>query len=268
MIWLQRWSVGKVLYILTRYWGLLDGILILWYDFYTRFTPDSCRIVYMAASCSVNFGIITCSVVLILRTYAIWGKNIYVLIYLVLFQFVSIVVAIYILRRSANSITFVPLGLPTIVPCVPKLANDEVLVIFCFHMGFELNVLCLSLFKWIPQWRDGSTLLVRTLYRDGIIYFAVLFSISLINTILVIKLFNSPYFYILMEPQRALHSILTSRLIINVREAAVAGQGDQECLVSTVSKSLYFANGISSRNDDDDDNINDEHKIQQTVVIV
>ncbi len=30
MIWLQRWSVGKVLYILTRYWGILDGILILW----------------------------------------------------------------------------------------------------------------------------------------------------------------------------------------------------------------------------------------------
>ncbi len=30
MIWLQRWSVGKVLYILTRYWGLLDGILLLW----------------------------------------------------------------------------------------------------------------------------------------------------------------------------------------------------------------------------------------------
>jgi len=30
MIWFQRWSVGKVLYILTRYWGLLDAILLLW----------------------------------------------------------------------------------------------------------------------------------------------------------------------------------------------------------------------------------------------
>jgi len=247
MIWFQRWSVGKVLYILTRYWGLLDGILLLWYDFYARLTPDSCRIVYIAASCSVNFGIIMCSVVLILRTYAIWGKNIYVLIYLASFQFVSVLVIIFALRQSAKSTTFMPLGLPTIVACVPKMANDKVLVIFCFHMGFELNVLCLSLFKWIPQWREGSsTLLIRTLYRDGIIYFAVLFSISLANAILVIKLFNSPYYYILMEPQRALHSILTSRLIINVREAAMTGRGPYDWLTSTASESLNFANDVSS----------------------
>jgi len=40
VIWLQRWSVGKILYILARYWGILDGILLLWYDFYARLTPD------------------------------------------------------------------------------------------------------------------------------------------------------------------------------------------------------------------------------------
>jgi len=116
------------------------------------------------------------------------------------FQFVFIVVAIFVIRQSTKATTFLPTPLPAVVTCLPKLANDKVLIIFCFLMGFELNVLCLSLFKWIPQWREGSsTLLIRTLYRDGIIYFAVLFSVSLANTILVIKLFNSPYFYILME---------------------------------------------------------------------
>ncbi len=38
-----------------------------------------------------------------------------------------------------------PLGLPTIVACVPKMANDKVLVIFCFHMGFELSELYLHI---------------------------------------------------------------------------------------------------------------------------
>jgi len=260
MIWLQRWSVGKVLYILTRYWGLLDGILNLWYDFYTGLTPDSCRILYIAATCSVHFGIVMCSMVLILRTYAIWGKNIYVLIYLASFQFVFIVVIIFTFRQSVKSTTFEPLGLPTIVACVPKLADDKVLVISCFHMGFELNVLCLSLFKWIPQWREGSsTLLIRTLYRDGIIYFAVLFSISMANAIFVIKLFNSPYYYILMEPQRAMHSILTSRLIINLRKAAITGQGAQEYLTGTASEGLTFANGVSSESDCGQ---NDDHELE------
>ncbi len=38
-----------------------------------------------------------------------------------------------------NIVLVVPLGLPTIVACVPKLADDKVLVISCFHMGFELS---------------------------------------------------------------------------------------------------------------------------------
>jgi len=216
---------------------------------------------YIVASCSVNFGIIMCSVVLTLRTYAIWGKNIYVFIYLASFQIVFIIVTIFAVRQTAKSTTFVPSPFPTIVACLPQLANDKVLVIFCFHMGFELNVLCLSLFKWIPQWREGSTLLIRTLYRDGIIYFAVLFSISLANAILVIKLFNSPSYYILLEPQRVLHSILTSRLIINVRKAAMVGQGPHELLTITASKSINFAD-VANSGIDNDQNENVDHEIQ------
>ncbi len=30
LIWRQRWSVGKVLYILTRYTALFDAVVLLW----------------------------------------------------------------------------------------------------------------------------------------------------------------------------------------------------------------------------------------------
>lgn len=29
-IWLQRWSLGKWVYILTRYWAFFDVIVLLW----------------------------------------------------------------------------------------------------------------------------------------------------------------------------------------------------------------------------------------------
>ncbi len=66
---------------------------------------------------------------------------------------------------------------------------------------------------------------------------------------------------LLLRPQRAMHSILTSRLIINVREAAIAGQGAQEYLTGTGLKSLNFADSGSSESDSDE---NDDRQIQHS----
>jgi len=74
--------------------------------------------------------------------------------------------------------------------------------------------------------------LIRILYRDGIIYFLALFSISLANAVVIFKLFNSPYYYVLFEPQRILHGILASRVIINLRKAMDVTE------VATLSKSF------------------------------
>ncbi len=62
-----------------------------------------------------------------------------------------------------------------------------------------------------------------------------------------------------LRPQRAMHSILTSRLIINLRKAAIAGQGAQEYLTGTASEGLNFANGVSSESDCGQ---NDDHEVE------
>jgi len=127
---------------------------------------------------------------------------------------------------------------------------------------FDAKSLVIDHFSKRSLWQTQSSLLSYSIRHTSTYWW----SSEIWDHLFTISFNRKPLSF--LRPQRALHSILTSRLIINVREAAVAGQGDQECLVSTVSKSLYFANVISSRNDDDDDNNNDEHKIQQTVVIV
>ncbi|KLO09661.1 hypothetical protein SCHPADRAFT_943473 [Schizopora paradoxa] len=217
-IWYHGWSVGKVLYILTRYSCFFDAVVVLWYSFSTSLSSESCRILYEMTNWSMTVGVIMCQVVFIIRTYAIWGKNNLILAYLSAVEVTAVVASIIELNQSNRSVIFVPSPSQAIVPCVPILGNNKLFICFSIVMVVELNILCLSLIKGFSQWKRESTPLVHTLYRDGVVYFAVLFSISLMNLIFVLKTFNTPYFYIVAEPQRVFHSVLASRVIINVRK--------------------------------------------------
>ncbi|KLO09662.1 hypothetical protein SCHPADRAFT_943474 [Schizopora paradoxa] len=214
-IWKQRWSVGKVLYIFTRYSCFFDAAVVLWYSFSASLSSESCRVLYEMSNWSMTVGVIMCQVVFIIRTYAILGKNNLLLAYLSAVEVTAVVASIIELNQSNRSVIFVASPSQAIVPCVPILGNNKLFICFSIVMIVELNILCLSLIKGFSQWKRESTPLVHTLYCDGVVYFAVLFSISLMNLIFVLKTFNTPYFYIVAEPQRVFHSVLASRVIIN-----------------------------------------------------
>jgi len=252
LIWLQPWSVGKVMYLLTRYCGFFEAFWILWYSFDTNLTPDSCRKVYQIAVWSMTFGIIVCQVVLIIRTYAIWERRITILLYLCSIQAVAIIIISFELNQSNQSVIFVPSPSPTTVPCVPTLSNNKLFVVYCCVMGLELNILCLSLVKGLSQWRRDSMPLVRTLYRDGVVYFAVLFTISMTNVIFITTTFYSPYYYLLAEPQRVFHSVLAARLIINLRKSVATMSSEDGSSIfakgfgEIFTESIDFVNGVNS----------------------
>jgi len=256
LIWRQRWSVGKVLYLLTRYTALFDAVILLWYNFYPGHAVDTCRLSYTIAFWSMVIGIICSEVVLILRTYAIWGQNLIVLVYLGSLQVVIIILSIRFNYEAVKSITFVSSPLPAIVSCLPISGNGKMSIAYCCVMVAEINVLVLSLYKGLSQWKRDSTPLVHTLYRDGVLYFAVLFSITVANAVIIIKMYNTPYYYILTEMQRVLHSILASHLIMNVRRVAAAATAGShhEYIVDTnvtnsksrLTESLGLSTGLYS----------------------
>ncbi|KLO16039.1 hypothetical protein SCHPADRAFT_901857 [Schizopora paradoxa] len=218
LIWSQCWSFGKVFYILTRYLNFLDTATILWYSFDPKLTIESCRRLYETGMWLITIGITICHVVLVVRTYAIWERSHSILAYLISIQIATFVIEVFQLDQAVKSITFTPSPVPTIVPCIPTLGNNGMFRVFCIVLGFEGNILCLLFYKAVSQWRRDSTPLIHALYRDGFIYFAVLFAISLSNTVVVLKFFESPYYYVTIQLQRVFHSILASRLIIKLRK--------------------------------------------------
>ncbi|KLO09664.1 hypothetical protein SCHPADRAFT_931034 [Schizopora paradoxa] len=218
LIWLQRWSFGKAFYILARYSNFLDASLVIWYSFDASLTTESCRSLYEAEMWSATFGIAFCYVILVVRTYAIWERKSLVLVYLFSVQLITFIIEAIQVDEAFKAMTFAPSPVPTIVPCIATLGNNRMFTVFCIMLGFEFNILCLMLCKGFFQWRRDSTALIHTLYRDGFIYFVVLFASSMVNAIVISKFFNSPYFYVTIQLQRAFHSILASRLILNLRK--------------------------------------------------
>ncbi|KLO18884.1 hypothetical protein SCHPADRAFT_885781 [Schizopora paradoxa] len=243
-IWRQPWSIGKTMYLLTRYSVFIDSVLILWYQFYPGNTIKSCQTLYIVASWFMTSGIILCETILILRTYAIWGKNKLVLAYMASVQTVAIILSVYFMHESIKSTTFISLVSPSIITCLPVLGNNRMLIVYCCIMVAESNVLFLSLYRGFTQWKRDSTPLVRVLYRDAI---------SLANAVIVSELFNSPFYYILSLMQRVFHSILTSHLIMNVRKAAIGREHQLERFVNSsfsatrvkYMENLSFSSGIS-----------------------
>jgi len=263
LIWLQRWSVGKALYILSRYGCFADAALALFYGYSTSLSLEACRNVYKMGILLMAFGAMTCQVVLIFRTYAVWGRSMSILVYLCLIQVAAVIIFIFILNKFYLSIIFVPSPYPRFAPCVPVLGDSQSFVVFCTIMVVELNILCVLLIKGLSQWQRMSTPLVQTLYRDGVAYFAVLFLISLINV-----LYHSSCFSVVAEHQRVLHSILASRVIINIRkvwlideftESTLSGKGGgvlRDRLTGDLS--IEFASGVTEIHSEPEEEHTDE----------
>jgi len=120
---------------------------------------------------------------------------------------------------------------------------------YLFVAIFDCNILVLTLWKVGSQWKSGLTKnrLLSTLYRDGIVYFLVLFLVSITNVFLLNLEHASLYFNFLVLFQRIMIAILSSRIIINVRKAVGSTTYD---LATMSVDPLNFAvneNGTQSR---------------------
>ncbi|KIJ22641.1 hypothetical protein M422DRAFT_276896 [Sphaerobolus stellatus SS14] len=87
-------------------------------------------------------------------------------------------------------------------------------------MIFETLVLGLTLLKGVKHFRGTNSTLVSVLYRDGILNYIYLCILSIIN---VTVLLTAPHGYstFLTALQRTLHSILSARILLHLREVAL-----------------------------------------------
>ncbi|KAH8119882.1 hypothetical protein DFH11DRAFT_14348 [Phellopilus nigrolimitatus] len=215
-IWPSKWGVVKVAFFLTRYVVFLDNTINLLLNMLPHLTLSLCSSFLKAIYTLSFFGILVSEFLLMIRVYAIWGNRKDVLVLLTVVLLAASIISFIFLRE------------------------------FLLSVVLESVAIGMTVWKSYSQWRAGNSLLVKALFEDNLRYSICMFAASMAN-LLVLKTASISFAGLLFELQRVLHSILSARMIMHIREA-VEPQGG----VCTMS-ALAFTNAPRERSRVDND---------------
>ncbi|KLO12048.1 hypothetical protein SCHPADRAFT_941539 [Schizopora paradoxa] len=220
LIWRKRWNIGTVMYLATRYLVLVDITSMLVYLFHDDLRPQTCHTVYSLSTYFAFGGIILAEIILATRTYALWRRSRIILAILLVVHVGTDAPDAWITYNSVNALKFSPSPVPTLIPCLPSVPKTKIFIPFVNLMVQEALMTSLAFLAAVNHWRHTNSPLIKTLYKDGTLYFVCLLTISTANVIIFSVRSLNIYYDLLVELQRVLHSILSARLILNMRKVA------------------------------------------------
>jgi len=107
---------------------------------------------------------------------------------------------------------------PDIKGCYRESASIAVAGSIIVILTHETLILMITLwFGYTKHWRMRSPL-VATLYQDGVLFYAFIVAISIFNLVVAVS-WSAEYIDLLNSLQRILHSVLASRVILDIRES-------------------------------------------------
>lgn len=107
---------------------------------------------------------------------------------------------------------------PEFVGCFITGANHLVSFNWIVLMIYEAVTLVLMIIPAIAAYRNGGNIpFYHVIYRDGLMVYVYLFTFSIINVV-VVNTLPEEYIDLLSSVERVLHSMLTSRVILEVRQ--------------------------------------------------
>jgi len=222
-VWQQKMSFGNVLFILNRYMPMIDLVI------YLSLQEDELCLAFIRLNTWMRlFCYVVINMLLLLRTWALWGMSKTILICL------SILMAVCVVAASGPSlyISFAVIEVPSlgsIQTCLYAIPRAEIVYIYCVSLiVFDSAVMILTLIKAVPaRQSNGLTPLITQLLKDGIQYFIIIFLTAILIIIMAGVAPGS-----LVTTVLNLYSVLTStlgcRLILNLRGSILRPASDTE----------------------------------------
>jgi len=241
-VWKTKWSVGKVLYILSRYGPFFDTpiMIVLITAPYGAIDYDICRTLYKIATWNRFIGMCISESILLLRTNAIYSGSKRVTIFLSAAYVVSVVAVVITTWAYLRGTPFGPPPSDVFNGCNLVGSDDIIFVDISLLLAFELVVVIFTARRGFRDFRSGTSLL-RVVYRDSISFFLVLFGVTL-SGILVLALAPPQYSGLTGVNTRVMHSIVCCRILLNLRRAVKPDDTPTE-----VSTRLAFASPIGQQ---------------------
>ncbi|KAG7089113.1 hypothetical protein E1B28_010822 [Marasmius oreades] len=237
-IWMREWSIVTGLYILQRYLPLFDAVVLtLHHNFGENLSTHYCTLNYSIDAWSFFIGVMLSETILTIRVWAVWGRSAPVALGLIVFFLACWVPCSVLLEKFLSAIEFAPLPFPNFRGCFISGGNHILWVCWVLWMVYDTGTLVMILVPGIEAYRKGGrSELVKTIYQDGVMYYAFIFLCSMINVIVILRL-PDDMVVLLSSFERVLHSLLTSRALLHIRQI-----DSQSSAIQSISQ-LQFAQG-------------------------
>ncbi|KAF5312162.1 hypothetical protein D9619_002568 [Psilocybe cf. subviscida] len=219
-VWKTHWTPVKMAYLFCRYW-VITVVPYLLYCFATDHPLATCQRIYKIPVALAMWNQVGSESVLLIRTYAFFSRNNYVLVFLL--SALSGVVA-YQLYVDTTQMLLLPFVKPPFDkgPCFPmsKPHSAHLLGFFVAPLLFDTVVTFMTVWKAFNiRRRNGgpNSRLIQTFLREGVFYYILISIANLVNGVFylqprqVISAINIPL-SVMLGP------VLACRLILDLRQ--------------------------------------------------
>ncbi|KAF9442950.1 hypothetical protein P691DRAFT_779143, partial [Macrolepiota fuliginosa MF-IS2] len=217
-IWKAPWNVMKILYILSRYTPFVDVTILVFFESGDGLTVETCRKLYLCAAGMYYVGMGIASLIFTLRTWVVWDRDRNFGISLTVFYSVSWLIILVPFALYLRTMVYTPSPIPRLFGCIPQSPSTLFSVSFAVGVVFDTVMLLLMVIRAFISYRSGTgSDMMRLIYRDGIIYYGCVFILSFLNFFILLKL-PKDYADLLLTTERVLHSVMSCRVILHIRQ--------------------------------------------------
>ncbi|KAF4604909.1 hypothetical protein EYR40_003692 [Pleurotus pulmonarius] len=219
-VWRTHWTPVKVAYLFCRYW-VIAVVPYLLYCFVMDHPKETCERIFRIPVGLAMWNQVGSESVLLIRTYAFFNRNIFVLWFLICSMAGVVAYQLYV---DSTQMLLLPFVKPSYNygPCLPmsKPHSAHLLGFFIAPLLFDTLVTFMTIWKAIYiRRRNGgpNSRLIQTFLREGVFYYLLISIANLINGVFylqprqVISAINIPL-SVMLAP------VLACRLILDLRE--------------------------------------------------
>jgi len=234
----------KIIFITTRYSPFLGVPVHLYSQLKPFIAVEECHMAMTVVVWSMIVSITTAELILVVRTWAIWGdsKKIGTILFAAVIACLPpILYAEWVYLRT---ITFLVYPYRKTPGCLVDSENSIFGICFVVIIAFDTCLLILTLTKAVKDYRmrrmvsvTVSRRISTVLYRDCVIFYVYLLGIEAVN-LTVAGVAPSNLTHLLIVLQQVVHSTLSARVLIHLRQVHTATMDGSTVTTTNISDRL------------------------------
>lgn len=221
LIWPRRWTLVKILFLLSRYLPFVYAPTTLWVGLQAVGAAlEDCAVAFGASSVLILVSMMLAEAIMCVRLYAL-GKNSKRLLAWLLLQFIATQGTTFtVFALFVKSVKYLPSPIRSVPGCIPyRFDSQKLLIAFGMIVASQLVIMFLSSWVVLTKYQESTSPLLTVMYRDGFFYFVSLTLVTIAN-IVFHQLGPGELKFMLTLPQGVLHSTLACRLILHTHAFA------------------------------------------------